>query len=236
MTGLSLATTKLAQQPDLTPNLIGDACEKQNHSSHRVIPLRGRRRNDPIRLPLSTGASKIRLPETAKDPRRCLEGNPKLESQIMKMNMTNRLMGLALPSGLGLLTLAAVVATHSATADDSTTSAAIKAIQGTWVTSENDSLDAKWAFKGDSVEVSVNGTDYAGKIKADDKAKPHCTLDIAISAGPEESKGKTGKAIYKLDGEKLVISASTPGHDRPKDFEPVPDEVYVFELKKQKPK
>jgi uncharacterized protein (TIGR03067 family) len=145
-------------------------------------------------------------------------------------------MGLALACGLGLLTLAAGLATRTASADDSAISPAIKAIQGIWVTSENDSLDAKWAFKGETVEVSVNGDNYKGKIKIDDKAKPHATLDISISDGPEESKGKTGKAIYKLDGEKLVISVSTPGHDRPKDFEPVPDEVYHFELKKQKPK
>ncbi len=149
------------------------------------------------------------------------------------MNMTDRLMGFALACGLGLLTLAAGVATRSAAADESAISPAIKAIQGTWVTSEDDSLDAKWAFKGETVEVSVNGQEYTGKIKADDNAKPHSTLDIAISEGPEESKGKTGKAIYKLDGENLVISVSIPGHDRPKDFEPVPDEVYRFELKKQ---
>ena len=102
------------------------------------------------------------------------------------------------------------------------------------MTSENDSLDAKWAFKGETLEVSVNGQEYTGKVKADDKAKPHPTLDIAISEGPEESKGKTGKAIYKLDGEKLLISVSMPGHDRPKDFEPVADEVFLFELKKEK--
>ena len=150
------------------------------------------------------------------------------------MNMTDRLMGFALACGLGLLSLAAGVATRSAAADDSAISPAIKAIQGTWVTSENDALDAKWAFKGETVEVSVNGADYTGKIKVDDKAKPHATLDVAISEGPEESKGKTGKAIYKLDGEKLVITVSRPGQDRPKDFEPVPDEVFRFELKKQK--
>ncbi len=150
------------------------------------------------------------------------------------MNMTKRLMGLAMAFGLGSLIHAAGVGTVSATADDATASAAVKAIQGTWVTSENDSLDAKWAFKGDSVEVSVNGQEYTGKIKVDDQAKPHSTLDIAISDGPEEAKGKTGKAIYKLDGEKLVIAVSIPGHDRPKEFEGVPDEVYRFELKKQK--
>jgi uncharacterized protein (TIGR03067 family) len=159
--------------------------------------------------------------------------SPKQESQIM--NLTNRLMGFALACGLGLLTLVAGIATRSAAADDSAISPAIKAIQGIWVTSEDDPLDAKWTFKGETVEVSVNGQEYVGKIKkADDKAKPHSTLDIAISEGPEESKGKIGKAIYKLDGEKLVISVSTPGHDRPKDFEPVPDEVFLYELKKQK--
>ena len=150
------------------------------------------------------------------------------------MNMTDRLTGFALACGLGLLTLAASVANRSAAADDQAISPAIKAIQGTWVTFENDALDAKWAFKGETLEVSVNGQEYTGKVKADDKAKPHPTLDIAISEGPEESKGKTGKAIYKLDGEKLLISVSMPGHDRPKDFEPVPDEVFLFELKKEK--
>ena len=111
---------------------------------------------------------------------------------------------------------------------------ALKAIQGTWVTSENDSLDAKWVIKGETLEATVNGMEYVGKLKVDDKAKPHSTLDIALTQGPEDSKGKTAKAVYKLDGEKLVIAVSHPGHDRPKDFEPVPDEVYLFELKKQK--
>jgi uncharacterized protein (TIGR03067 family) len=153
---------------------------------------------------------------------------------MTKMNMTSPLTVLGLGWGLGLLTLAADVASLSAADDDTTTPAAIKAIQGTWVTSETDSTEAKWAFKGDSVRVSVEGSEYVGKIKVDDKAKPHATLDISISEGPEEYKGKTGKAIYKLDGEKLVIAASTAGHDRPKDFEPVPDEVFIFRLNKQK--
>ena len=150
--------------------------------------------------------------------------------------MTKHLMGIAVAFGLGLLTQATGVATPNAIAEDVASSPAIKAIQGTWVTSENDSLDAKWAFKGDAVEISVNGQEYSGKVKVDDQAKPHPTLDIAISEGPEETKGKTGKAIYKLDGEKLLITVSIPGHDRPKDFDPVPDEVYRFELKKQKSK
>lgn len=120
-----------------------------------------------------------------------------------------------------------------AAADDATAPAG-KALEGTWQTSDDDVLDAKWVFKGEKVEVSVNGMEYAGKVKADEKATPHATLDIELTDGPDEAKGKTAKALYKLDGEKLVIAVATPGRDRPKDFEPVPDEVYLFELKKPK--
>ena len=140
----------------------------------------------------------------------------------------------ALAFALGCLGMAAGVRPRAVVADDSAECPALKALEGTWSTSETDSLDAKWVFKGDVVEVNVNGMEYKGKVKVDDKAKPHPTLDIDLTEGPEDSKGKTGKAIYKLDGEKLVVSVSHPGHDRPKDFEPVPDEVYVFELKKKK--
>jgi uncharacterized protein (TIGR03067 family) len=121
-----------------------------------------------------------------------------------------------------------------AIADDDAPSAAVKALEGTWVTAETDALDAKWVFKGDLLETTVNGTEYKGKVKAVDTAKPHATLDIELTDGPEDTKGKTAKGLYKLDGEKLVVVVSVPGRDRPKDFEPVQDEVYLFELKKQK--
>jgi uncharacterized protein (TIGR03067 family) len=139
-----------------------------------------------------------------------------------------------LTCALGLLALAAGFTAGAVAADEPADSPALKALEGTWATAETDSLDAKWIFKGQIVEVTVNGMEYKGKIKVDDKVKPHATLDIDITEGPEDTKGKTGKGIYKLDGEKLVVSVSHPGHDRPKDFEPVPDEVYVFELKKKK--
>ncbi|MGC8642662.1 MAG: TIGR03067 domain-containing protein [Isosphaeraceae bacterium] len=135
---------------------------------------------------------------------------------------------------LGLLAWAAGYAPRTAFADEPAACPALKALEGTWTTSETDSLDARWVFKGDLLEVTVNGQEYKGKVKVNDKAKPHATLDVALTEGPEESKGKTGRGIYKLDGKKLVVSVSQPGHDRPKDFEPVPDEVYVFELMKKK--
>jgi uncharacterized protein (TIGR03067 family) len=131
-----------------------------------------------------------------------------------------RLCGLAV---LAALTASVAWANSSRSpGDDAADSPALKALQGTWV------------IKGDKLTASVNGMDYEGKVKVDDKAKPHATLDIELTEGPEDVKGKIAKAVYKLDGEKLIVSVGHPGHDRPKDFEPQPDEVYVFELKKEK--
>jgi uncharacterized protein (TIGR03067 family) len=76
--------------------------------------------------------------------------------------------------------------------------------------------------------------DYTCKVTIDAKAKPHPSADFAIEEGPEDSKGKTSKCIYKLDGEKLTLCVSLPGKDRPKEFAQTEDEAYLFELKKQK--
>src|SRR5437868_2028233 len=105
----------------------------------------------------------------------------------------------------------ALASTPGSPGDGATESPALKAIQGTWVSSENSNFDAKWVFKGAILTASVNGMDYEGKVKIDDKAKPHPTLDIELTEGPEDAKGKIAKAIYKLDGEKLVVSVAVPG-------------------------
>jgi uncharacterized protein (TIGR03067 family) len=169
------------------------------------------------------GQPALNVPEISRD----------LIAQGKTMTMTNRLGACALACTLGLVALAIGFSTRGVAADDSAESKALKAFQGTWVTSENNDLDAKWVFKGEIVEITVNGMDYKGKVKLDDKAMPHPTLDIDLTEGPEDAKGKTAKGVYKLEGDKLVISVSHPGHDRPKEFEPVPDEVYLFELKKK---
>jgi len=150
--------------------------------------------------------------------------------------MMKPIRNLTLVCAMGSVALAAGFAARAVTTEDPALDPALKALQGTWATSESDSLDAKWVIKGEILEATVNGMEYVGKLKVDDKAKPHSTLDIALTQGPEDAKGKTAKGLYKLDGEKLVIAVSSPGHDRPKDFEPVPDEVYLFELKKQQKK
>jgi uncharacterized protein (TIGR03067 family) len=132
-------------------------------------------------------------------------------------------------AGLGLL----VGAASQALGDDKSQSELLKPFQGTWAT-DGDGIDAKWTFDGEKVKATVNGTDYTCKVKIDTEAKPNPTFDLAIEEGPEEAKGKTSKAIYKLDGEKLTLCVSVPGKDRPKEFAQVEDESYLFAMKKQK--
>jgi uncharacterized protein (TIGR03067 family) len=120
-----------------------------------------------------------------------------------------------------------------AAADDVSPADALKALKGTWIS--EDGIDSTWTFEGETLKASVNGMDYTCKVKADPKAKP-MTLDLLIDEGPEDTKGKTSKCIYKFDGEKLVLCVSMPGKDRPKEFETSEGDSYVFELKKEKAK
>jgi uncharacterized protein (TIGR03067 family) len=134
----------------------------------------------------------------------------------------------AISAGLGL-----AVSTTRAFGDDKAQSEALKVFQGSWAT-DGEGIDSKWTFDGENLKASVNGQDYTCKVTADPSAKPNGTLDLTISDGPEESKGKVSKCIYKLDGEKLTLCVSLPGKDRPKEFAQVDDEAYLFVLKKQK--
>jgi uncharacterized protein (TIGR03067 family) len=121
-----------------------------------------------------------------------------------------------------------------ALADDAADAAdALKALKGTWVSDEG--IDSSWTFEGETLKATVNGLDYICKVKVDPKAKP-ATLDLTIDEGPEDSKGKVSKCIYKREGEKLILCVSMPGKDRPKEFEQTEGESYVFELKKEKAK
>lgn len=120
-----------------------------------------------------------------------------------------------------------------ALAADETSADALKSLKGTWVSDEG--IDSTWTFEGEILKATVNGLDYTCKVKADPKAKP-ATLDLVIDEGPEESKGKTSKCIYKIENGKLILCVSLPGKDRPKEFEQNEGESYVFELKKDEPK
>jgi uncharacterized protein (TIGR03067 family) len=150
-------------------------------------------------------------------------------------------MGMRTFAGLSSLLMVAALAafalltgvTAQALADDKPQSEQLKPFQGSWAT-DGDGLDAKWTFDGEKLKATVNGTDYTCKVKVDSEAKPNPTFDLTIEEGPEESKGKISKCIYKLEGEKLTVCVSVPGKERPKEFAQTEDESYLFAMKKQK--
>jgi uncharacterized protein (TIGR03067 family) len=154
------------------------------------------------------------------------------------MSVTNR------AAALGLFILTLMIGSNlcltgnraSAFDDDKAQSEALKALEGTWVTKENEGIEAKWVFMGANLKATVNGMDYTCKVKLDPAAKPYATAELEIEDGPEDAKGKVSKAIYVLEGDKLKMCVSHPGKERPKEFEQVPDEAVLFELTKQKAK
>jgi uncharacterized protein (TIGR03067 family) len=156
------------------------------------------------------------------------------------MTVTNRTNTRACATGVSMLLTVALWASFMlvgggarALGDEKKVAEVLKSIKGTWAP-DADGIDSKWTFDGDTLKASVNGADYTCKVKLDPEAKPHSTIDLTINEGPEDSKGKISKAIYKLDGEKLTLCVSLPGKDRPKEFEQTEGEAFLFKLKKEK--
>lgn len=107
---------------------------------------------------------------------------------------------------------------------------ALKALQGTWAT-END--ESKWTFDKDTVKTSIGGNDYVSKaIIVNAKSTPK-QIDFEVKEG--DAAGGTALGIYKLEGEELTICIAIPGvNARPTQFEAKEGELYVFKLKKKK--
>ncbi len=151
-----------------------------------------------------------------------------------RLGMNAKSAGVALGFTIAISAALGVVSTAPcAFGDDKPQTEALKPFQGSWET-DGEGIDSKWNFDGATLKATVNGQDYTCKVKIDADAKPNPTIDLTIDEGPEESKGKISKCIYKLDGGKLTLCVSLPGKDRPKDFAQVEDEAYLFVLKKAK--
>jgi uncharacterized protein (TIGR03067 family) len=101
-------------------------------------------------------------------------------------------------------------------------------LQGTWkaVTveergqSKDDNEDHRLVFAGDEFSIKEGDrTIIKGKFKLDPSKKPK-EIDMEITeARKEEQKGKTGLAIYTLEGDELKLCVCEPGEpDRPKEF------------------
>ena len=110
----------------------------------------------------------------------------------------------------------------------------LKALSGTWVSDGADGINAEWKFDGNKLNATVNGNLYKAEIKVESTAKPHATMDLTITESPEnDGTNRVGKAIYKLDGNKLVICVAMPGQNRPEEFATLDEVQYKFELDKK---
>lgn len=129
----------------------------------------------------------------------------------------------------GMTAMLALGFTGMLRAEDEKVTGDLKKLQGTWVSESGP--ESKWSFDGEKLKATVNGGDYICTVKVDSKASP-ATMDLDIKEGA--AAGQASKAIYKFDGEKLVICVTHPGvADRPTKFEAVEDSVILFELKKE---
>lgn len=138
---------------------------------------------------------------------------------------------------LGMGLAAAIVAGSAGRAEDqkSDLSGDLKALQGTWVSTPDNSQESFWVFEGKKVKSTAGGRDYVCQITHDPKATPHPTIDFLVTEGEDDSKGKTSRGIYQLRGDTLKICVTGPGEgERPAEFKAVEDETYLFNLKREK--
>ncbi len=106
---------------------------------------------------------------------------------------------------------------------------AASALDGKWQAVEAELAGKKFPPQvAQSIQLTMDGDTYLvttgegedrGTTRVTPDAKPSA-IDITGTIGP--NKGKTFLAIYKLDGEKLVICYDLTGKARPKEFKTEP--------------
>ena len=106
-----------------------------------------------------------------------------------------------------------------ALADDAADKKDKEKLQGTWtaVSGEKEGKDDPEAkehalvFEGNKFRVKKGDKVVVqGTFKIDASKSPK-TMDIEISEGPEDVKGKTAQAIYALDSDELTWCVAEPG-------------------------
>ena len=121
---------------------------------------------------------------------------------------------LAVVGLLGTIGLAAV-----AVADEAADKKDKEKLKGTWtaVSGEKEGKEDAEAkehalvFEGDKFSVKKGDKIVVrGTFKIDASKSPK-TMDIEISEGPDDVKGKTAQAIYALEGDELTWCVAEPG-------------------------
>lgn len=90
----------------------------------------------------------------------------------------------------------------------------------------------KFIFDGDAFTLHIESFVAKGTfvVAADKKPK---TIDLVIKEAPDESKGKTIRGIYELNGDELRFCANRPDGDRPKEFVTKDTDFILITLKRE---
>ena len=117
---------------------------------------------------------------------------------------------------------------------DVKSSADLKKLQGSWAAPSQGGEDSVYTFKDNKLTVKAPTRTYQMTVTLDEAAKPHKTMEMKIDEAPEDAKGKTVHAIYKLDGDDKLSLCFKPEGERPGKFEQVEMEQFLIELKRKK--
>jgi uncharacterized protein (TIGR03067 family) len=112
-----------------------------------------------------------------------------------------------------------------------------KALQGVWEGAKGDEK-VTLTFDGDKFTFKVNDGTASGTFTIDAAKKP-MQMDMKVTKGTgehmKEYEGKTAKAIFELDGDKLKWCSNEPGKEaRPGDF--TDKKMFYVEFKRAKKK
>lgn len=114
-----------------------------------------------------------------------------------------------------------------AVADDAANKKDKETLQGTWTAvsgqkegkEDAEAKDHALVFEGDKFSVKLkDNVIVRGTFKIDASKSPK-TMDMEITEGPEDVKGKTAQAIYLVKGDELTWCVAHPGcGERPEKF------------------
>jgi uncharacterized protein (TIGR03067 family) len=136
-------------------------------------------------------------------------------------------------SWMGLSLAALIVPAASLRAADEKIDGDLKAIQGKWSMKTENGNKVTYTVEGKKLKVVAPSRTYEITMTLDPEAKPFKTLDLKIDEAPDDAKGMTSPAIYKLEDEKFIFCFSPTGQ-RPTKFEMEGYEKILVTLTKDK--